>query len=309
MKKTIYLLLFQLLACFLFTPQGMAQELPKAPPTTPMNAGFDVIILKNGDIVYGLVKEVGLELIKYQRTDIPDGPIYTIPRKDVYAISYRNQVKDILNPKTWLLPVITDTIPSETLMRDTIVQLPVVQKKELLSNGSFLAGIGFMRGFTKVENANDYSSSTSFPTLSFAYEIVRKNNIRVGLQLAVGSRKFTRQEFSAYDSAINDIKLKENIITLHLYGKYNLGNSTGFFQPYLVGGLGIQSSYVKSEYTLRFVNNANQSIYVSSGGRSVGLGVLLRAGGEYRISDEWRAFADAGIGPAILQIGIAFNVD
>ncbi len=38
--------------------------------------------------------------ISYQRTDIPDGPIYTIPRNEVYVISYRNQVKDYINGRT-----------------------------------------------------------------------------------------------------------------------------------------------------------------------------------------------------------------
>jgi hypothetical protein len=294
----------------------MAQELPKFPPPQPMpmNAGFDVIIMKNGDIVYGLVKEVGLELIKYQRTDIPDGPIYTLLRRDVYAISYRNQVKDILNPKTLVLPeykipVPRDTLVLDTLKTDTIVELPPKADRRSQHTANFLAGIGFIRGFTKVENPNDYNSTTSFPTLSFAYETIRKNNLRIGVQFAVGSRKFTRQEFSAYDSTINNAQLKENIFTAYLYGKKTLDISTGSFQPYLVGGLGIQSSYVKSEYTLQFISNSNQSVNIRSGGRSVGLGVLLRAGGEYNISNELSAFGDIGTGPAVIQIGIVFKLD
>src|SRR5919206_611965 len=110
--KQIFTYLGQALFLTLFTtisasaqvtpPSDTSRTLPspdssKKSPVT-YNAGFDVIIKKNGDIVYGLVKEVGLELIKYQRTDIPDGPIYTMPRSEVYAISYRNQVKDILSP-------------------------------------------------------------------------------------------------------------------------------------------------------------------------------------------------------------------
>src|SRR5664279_2025428 len=83
------------------TTFGQADTLKKMPwPLQPQyNAGFDVIIKTNGDIVYGLVKEVGLYLIAYQRTDIPDGPIYTMLRSDVYAISYRNQVKEYFNPE------------------------------------------------------------------------------------------------------------------------------------------------------------------------------------------------------------------
>ncbi len=51
------------------------------PQPIKQNAGFDVIVKLNGDLVYGLVKEVGPVYISYQRTDIPDGPIYKIPRE------------------------------------------------------------------------------------------------------------------------------------------------------------------------------------------------------------------------------------
>jgi hypothetical protein len=38
-------------------------------------AGFDVIILNNGQIIHGKVMEVGIYNLKYKRTDIPDGPV------------------------------------------------------------------------------------------------------------------------------------------------------------------------------------------------------------------------------------------
>ena len=75
--------------------QADTPEAPRQPPMQ-LNAGFDVIVKLNGELVYGLVKEVGPYYISYQRTDIPDGPIYTIPINEVYVISYRNQVKDYI---------------------------------------------------------------------------------------------------------------------------------------------------------------------------------------------------------------------
>ena len=50
------------------------------------------------------VKEVDDFIVKYKRTDIPDGPIYTIARREIYAISYRNQVKEFFNPSWLALP-------------------------------------------------------------------------------------------------------------------------------------------------------------------------------------------------------------
>ena len=88
-----------LLVCFsINTVYGQIDSARVEPPRPiQQNAGFDVIVKLNGDLVYGLVKEVGPYYISYQRTDIPDGPIYKIPRDEVYVISYRNQVKDYIN--------------------------------------------------------------------------------------------------------------------------------------------------------------------------------------------------------------------
>lgn len=98
-KYKSFLFVF-LLAISFVTEKAYAQEDTtriQAPQPVKHNAGFDVIVKMNGDIVYGLVKEVAPYYISYQRTDIPDGPVYTIPRYEVYVISYRNQVKDYIN--------------------------------------------------------------------------------------------------------------------------------------------------------------------------------------------------------------------
>ena len=103
MKKNLKIIRFTLfISLFVISnTYGQADTVKKfmtPPQPVQYNAGFDVIIKTNGEIVYGLVKEVGRYLISYQRTDIPDGPIYTMLRTDVYAISYRNQVKEYFNP-------------------------------------------------------------------------------------------------------------------------------------------------------------------------------------------------------------------
>ena len=125
--------------------------------------------------------------------------------------------------------------------------------------------------------------------------------------MAVGAHKFTKQSYSSYDSAQQSIVLKENILLLHIYGKYALSGNFGAFQPYVTGGIGPQYSNVRSENTLQFINNTNQSILSKSAGRSFGIGILLRAGAEYKISDQLRLMADAGIGPSVVQVGIVYN--
>lgn len=273
------------------------------PPPVIYNNGFDVIIKKNGDIIYGLVKEVGLQLIKYQRTDVPDGPIYTIPRIEVYAISYRNQVKDILAPVN---------VPVDGMV---IARPPGYwphyrnDRRSFFQDGVAHLGIGFFRSYTKVKDANDYSSSGGMPVISIGYDVFYRNQVRLGAQLAFGTHQFSRQEYSDYDSAQTDVHLKENIFTLHVYAKYVIASRSSAFQPYIIGGLGINSSNIHSEYAINFINEPDKVVLVNSGSRSVGLGILARIGTDYYLNNKLSVFVDAGIGPSILNIGISAHVD
>lgn len=319
MKKLYYTKIFLVLLFSFFTVSySFGQDTLTKKPIVPaqQNAGFDVIILKNGDLVYGLVKEVGLTEIKYQRTDIPDGPVYVILRSEVFTISYRNQLKDILNPieTTVFVNASLDSIKEKRVEKveqqiflDTSMTYnsPVIKFKQR----NVLVGFGFIRGFTKVDNVDDYSSSASFPTLIFAYEYFKNRKIRLGVQAAMGSHKFTKQEFSTYDNAKKDIALKENIFTLHLYGKYSVAGLSGSLRPYLMGGLGIHSSYLRSAFSIAFQNNSNQVVLVKSGSQSVGLGGLLRVGADYKLNENFQLFSDVGIGPSLVQLGISLNID
>ncbi|HXH20236.1 MAG TPA: hypothetical protein VNJ07_14260 [Chitinophagales bacterium] len=56
----------------------------------------DVIIFRNGDEVQAKVREIDTEHIKYVRYDNLNGPLYTIPRADVFMIKYENGTKDII---------------------------------------------------------------------------------------------------------------------------------------------------------------------------------------------------------------------
>jgi hypothetical protein len=218
--KQYYIIHFLFLFILAAASANAQDTIPKTNPyAIPQNAGFDVIIKKNGDLVYGLVKEVDALTIKYKRTDIPDGPLYTINRNEVYAISYRNQVKDILST-----PAFPGYYNRDTLIRDSVKVKPVMPtiRASLFSRSKVLVGLGFIRGFSKVEDANSYSTSMSFPFLHIGYEMYKNNFLRVGLLMSSGSHKFSRQEFNAYDNETRDIQLNESIFALHLYGKYTV---------------------------------------------------------------------------------------
>ena len=62
----------------------------------------DLILLKNGEEIKAVVNEVALDIIKYKKFDNPDGPVYTIEKRMVVMITYKNGSKDIFSelPKT-----------------------------------------------------------------------------------------------------------------------------------------------------------------------------------------------------------------
>jgi len=306
MKKNLKIIRFTLfISLFVISnTYGQADTVKKfmtPPPPVQYNAGFDVIIKTNGEIVYGLVKEVGLYLISYQRTDIPDGPIYTMLRTDVYAISYRNQVKEYFNPPGDNgYPVINESGLN-----------PKIDYKHnpLFEQGSLRLGIGFIRSFTKVDGAKNYSSSGSFPAVIIGYDVNFKSKVRLGLQIGFASNKFSKQEYSTYDSTQNNITLKENIFALHVYAKYNLTHDSSRLRPYIIAGLGINTSHIRSENIISFTNNNGQALLVKSGASSVGLGVMARVGAAYYLSDLLQLFLDAGVGsPSVINLGLAVSL-
>jgi len=277
---------------------GQADSTKVLPPPIPQNAGFDVIVKLNGELLYGLVKEVGPYFISYQRTDIPDGPIYTIPRNEVYVISYRNQVKDYINGREILpMPPNYETTPAH-----------INYKKSVFKNGSLQLGFGFIKSFSKVKNAADYSTSPTFPVISLAYEIPYSKNIQLGVQVGFGSHQFSNQSYSNYDSTQNNIHLNENIFALYIYGRYYLLNRSSRLQPYIMAGPGITSSNIHSENKISFTNDNSQIIIVKSGRRTTGIGIMARGGAQYFVSDQLQVFLDAGVGMSVIKAGLSFSI-
>jgi len=178
----VFIIAITVLFCSsIYAQVDTAKAIPPPPPSTQLNAGFDVIIKNNGDIVYGLVKEVSPYYISYKRTDIPDGPVYTIPRAEVYAISYRNQMKEYMNP--------TGVDSSAAILNNNKnYPYPYIdyKKNNLFKHGALRLGVGFLRSFSNVENVKDYSSSSSVPAITIAYETYFINQVYLGVQIGFG---------------------------------------------------------------------------------------------------------------------------
>ena len=325
MKQKFTRILLLLLPVLFLGLVALGQERKDSVPSRAHNAGFDVIIKRNGDLVYGLVQEVGPVIIRYKRTDIPDGPIYMLDRREIYAISYRNQVKEVLNPLDGYRGMPRNNsqgtggmypdpnrypdgngYPNIDPYDSSLYSQQANRNNFSLSRmGMARFGIGFFRGYSKVEDAGDYNSSTFIPAFTLAYEVLFREGVRVGLQAGFGSRKFTGRQFNDYDSLMIDKTLRENVFTLHAYGRYSIGDMSSRIQPYVMGGIGLQMSTIKTDQTVDFMEQYTPMLQVKSTTRSTGIGILLRAGAEYYLNPQFRVFADAGTGPAVLQVGVA----
>jgi hypothetical protein len=317
LNKALLLFCLSLFVMFFVAGSVYGQEdslkVAPMPQTIQQNAGFDVIVKVNGDIVYGLVKEVGPEYIRYQRTDIPDGPVYIIPRNEVYVISYRNQVKDYIGH----LGSNIDSIghPAQVTVVDSMkppLIIPVrrfsFRDKNLFRNATVSAALGFLRSFTKVKDAKNYSTPITFPAILFGYEVNYKSNLLLGVQAGFGTRNFSNQQYSSYDSTQNNVTLKENIFGLYVYGRYYLSTTSSKWQPYILGGIGITSSNIISNNTISFTNGNSQVILVKSGMRSTELGVTARIGTTYSINDQLKLSLDAGVGLSVINIGVLVKI-
>ena len=56
--------------------------------------GQDTIIKRNNEKIIGKVIEINLNELKYQRVDLPNGPIYILPKEMLNAVVYANGVKE-----------------------------------------------------------------------------------------------------------------------------------------------------------------------------------------------------------------------
>lgn len=55
----------------------------------------DTITLKNGETINGKVAEVGVNEIRYYKSDNPDGPVYVTNKFDVIQVVFANGNKDV----------------------------------------------------------------------------------------------------------------------------------------------------------------------------------------------------------------------
>lgn len=69
----------------------------------------DTIFKKNGSMILGKVSEINQEDIKFKRTGMEDGPIFTENKKDIESIHYSNGTKEIFKTTPNIVKAATTT--------------------------------------------------------------------------------------------------------------------------------------------------------------------------------------------------------
>ncbi|TCO09828.1 outer membrane beta-barrel protein [Natronoflexus pectinivorans] len=271
-------------------------------------AGFDVIVKTNGEIVYGKVIEVSRtqELVRYKRTDIPDGPVYELFWDEIYAISYRNQLTEYFvenEHETFRSPV------RWPFGRSAVVE-PTTDSDETLwfseiDNGELRIGFGLLRQYSKVSEIDDYRDRTGFPSMAITYLFPFRENIELGTSISWASFKYSDRTLSEYDQLLTQRDITETLFTFALVGRYYI--DMDLFRPYLLTGLGYTNSSVRTDGLITFTDD-ERSVLVQGGARSGSFGVPLRAGFDVRLSEKAGAYVDIGTGLTLLQIGGVFKI-
>ncbi len=73
----------------------------------------DVLITKNSQKINAKIEEVGLDVIKYRRSDNPTGPLYTISKKEIASVLYDNGTVEVFQTEQ-SLPVQTHNFDAKT---------------------------------------------------------------------------------------------------------------------------------------------------------------------------------------------------
>jgi len=274
-----------------------AQEKDSIPTT-------DVIIRVDGSILYGKVLEVSQDQVKYRKNDIPDGPEVTLPREQVYVISYSNNTKQVITPvfgkRKLDEPAFDANSLDEKADSDTTKNL-----KYNISHGDIRVGMGFSRAYSSFKGVDDFSKEASAPSLFAAYQIRYNRFLKVGVSLGYASFNYKYNRTSEYDGIAISQNIEESIVNLGIYGRYDL--MSGFIKPYLLLGLNFNYNSATMNGDVEFLDEGKH-VLTTSGINGFKNDVVARAGVDFMLSKQFGLYSDIGTGISLIQIGAIFSL-
>jgi hypothetical protein len=267
-------------------------------------ATADAIIRVDGSIVYGKVVEVDQKEVKYRINNLWNGPVITLPRKLVYAISYSNSTTQIVTAKFG-----AKTTKSPEYDQNKLEVKNVTDSTNNLGynigHGDVKVGLGFSREYSSFSGVKDFSKSASAPSIYVAYQFHYNRFLVVGASLGYASFKYVSNVTSDYDGIAITQNINETIGTLGVYGRYNLMD--GFIKPYLLLGLNINYSQSTLNGDVFFMEDGKH-VQTSSGINGFKTNFVARAGVDFMISKSFGLYSDIGTGTSLIQLGVIFSL-
>lgn len=257
-------------------------------------SGHDVIVLQDGKILRGKVLEIGLESLHYKRAGYLNGPAYTVALETVYAVNYPNGKSDYF----------ADNAPNGRQQKKKKKNKD--KKNALFKTAAMSLGVGFLKQQSRGDDILEQAQQTNnAPAITLRYTTRWRNKLALGIEAGAMGYRFSGDQAETYDNAIVSGQITENVLSLTLFAQYSL--TKGRFMPYALGGAGLVTSAIDSELTV-IPLDTGVNYQLNSGARDTRLGLMLRAGLQYRINELLVAYADAGAGLTLLQGGITLTL-
>jgi hypothetical protein len=264
----------------------------------------DVIIRVDGSIIYGKVVEVSQDQVKYQKNDIPDGPEITLPREQVYVISYSNNTKQVITPVFGKRKLDEPAFDANSLESDKESDA-TKNLKYNIGHGDIRVGMGFSRAYSSFKGVGEFSKEASAPSLSAAYQIRYNRFLKVGVSLGYASFNYQYDRVSEYDGISISQSINESVASLGIYGRYDLMD--GFIKPYLLLGLNFNYTSATLKGDVEFLDEGKH-VLTTSGINGFKNDVVARAGVDFMLSKSFGLYSDIGTGTSLIQIGAIFSL-
>jgi hypothetical protein len=264
----------------------------------------DVIIRVDGSIIYGKVVEVSQDEVKYRKNDIPNGPEITLPREQVYVISYSNNTKQVITPVFGKRKLDEPAFDANSLETDENSDT-TKNLKYNIAHGDIRVGMGFSRAYSSFKGVDDFSKENSAPSLFAAYQIRYNRFLKVGVSLGYASFNYKYNRTSEYDGIAISQSIEESIVNLGIYARYDLMDR--FVKPYLLVGLNFNYNSAIMEGDVEFLDEGKH-VLTTSGINGFKNDVVFRAGVDFMISKSFGLYSDIGTGVSLVQIGAIFSL-
>lgn len=266
-----------------------------------LQSEFDVIVKKDNTVLYAIIEEVGLEVIKYRKTSMPQGPIFTLKLSEVFLISFRDQTYQLIDPvENYVSEIETDTGNTLIDIEDNSFF------SEVFSEGTTLRfGIGAIKSFSAIDEASTYQLKSSGPGVFVGYSFPWRF-LKIGAQMGLVTGTYSRIQLLQDEQVEFHREIEERLLFLAVNAKYTLRESSNL-RPYVQAGLIFYSSKQDEFNSITNLNNPTPVSFTSSKS-TLKPYFTARIGVDYYFTSRFGAFADLGLGPNLIQGGLLFRL-